>query len=409
MTILLKNLNYIDVNEGKGVLNTDILLDGCVIRKIGAGAADGKPDATLELNGKWAMPGLINMHEHQTYKRLIGPLYGATGSYAGMTDVDLAIRSVRTALFSLKSGITTILEVGAANDISFSMRDAINRGTIPGPRMFVSGQTRTITGGHAYELAKEIDTVDEMRKDVRENLKKADWVKLLCSHEPVFFGGKEPVGSEMDVALISVAVEEAHRMNKKVGVHAMGSEPIQRVIDSNVDVIHHGAFLTAKQAKEMKQKNIAFVSTFSAYRNTSNPVFERGKQWADDNMVLRPGLESAFQNVLQEGVLIAAGTDSLGDLLHEISFMKRFGMNDAECLRCISINSAKILNQETRLGSIEEGKLADIAIFDKNPLDDFENMRQVALVIKDGTVYDIPNLSLQNLNPRMLLEHTPIF
>lgn len=106
--------------------------------------------------------------------------------------------------------------------------------------------------------------------------------------------------------------------------------------------------------------------------------------------------------------MIACGTDSMGDLLHEMEFLKQYGMSTEECLRSVTINGAKILGLEQQLGSIEVGKLADIVLYDKDPMEDFENMRKPALVIKDGDVYDVPNLSLQNMADKWLVEYTPI-
>lgn len=407
---LLKNVNLVDVINGVVHDSIDILIDGNTIVEIGKEIKETElVDQCIDLTGKWAMPGIINMHEHQTYKRLIGPLYGPNGSITGQTAVDLAIRAVRTAVFSLKSGITTVCEMGASDDISSSIRKAINTGVIPGPRMYISDIQCTITGGHAYELSKEVDTPDEMRKVAREIFKKGnDWIKLLCSHEPVepVHENKEPVLAEMNEELIRVAVEEAHRVGKKVAVHAMGTVELDRVIRVGVDAIHHGAFLTPEQAKMMKKKNIAFVSTFSAYYNTSRVEFERGEQWAKENLVLRPATKSGFINALNAGVLIASGTDSLGDIIDEIIFMNTYGMNKIDCLRTITINGAIILGAEKEIGSIEVGKFADIVILNKDPFADFENIRNIDFVIKDGKTYDIPNLSLQNLNPRWLLEST---
>ncbi len=408
MLILLKNANMVDVTGKKVEDGVDVLIEENKIARTGK-KLDATADTTIDLTGKWLMPGLVNMHEHQSYKRIIGPLFGPQGSCAGMIGADLGIRAVRDAVFSLKSGITTLFEAGAIHDLSFSMRKAIEAGVIPGPRMIISGRFLTSVGGHCNELAKEVADWEQMKRDVDDNIAKgAEWIKLMCSHEPVEPDSHgQPVKAGFSQEMIALVVERAHAAGRKVAVHAMGTEALDRVINAGVDAVHHGAYLSREQAKKMREKGIALVSTISAYRNTSNPVFARGDDWAAENIPMRPYFESASRNALAEGVLIAAGTDSMGDLLHEIEFLKDYGMGIMDCLQAITINGAKILGLDGRLGSIDSGKFADLVVYTKNPVDDFENLRYPEFVIKDGKRYDAANLSLQNMSERWLVEHTP--
>lgn len=295
--------------------------------------------------------------------------------------------------------------MGAPYNISFSIRNAIEDGVIPGPRMFVSGPSFTITGGHCHELAQEVDSPDELVKGVREALKSgADWVKLMCSHEPMDFDEGEPVSAEMSEEMLAIAVEEARRLHKQVAVHAMGTEAIQRAINAGVNAIHHGAYLTKEQATAMAEKGIALISTYSSYTNTSEATFQRGEKWGQDHLVLRPALRQGLENAMEAGVLIGTGPDSVGDLFDELFFMHGFGMSPMDCLRTITINGARILRADKDLGSIDEGKLADISIINGDPLADFENLRNPELIIKSGDVYHAQNLSWENLNPKWLLE-----
>lgn len=407
MNILFRNANVVDVSGKSTITGIDVLVENNTIKTIGHNLAVSDTDKVIDMTNKWLMPGLINMHEHQAYKRLIGTLYGPDGACTGMTGVDMGIRAVRTAVFSLKSGITTIFEAGTRNDICFSMRNAINRGVIPGPRMVVSGLLLTTVGGHANELAKEVANVNEMEEEMLKDIEKgSDWIKLLTSHEPVD-GYEQNIRPDMSVEMISAAVKLAHAHGKKVSVHTMGSVELDRVIEAGVDAIHHAAYLTREQAAKMQKKNIAMISTISAYRNTSDPGFKRGDAWAEENLVLRPGFKIAMENALKEGVTVAAGTDSLGDLIDEITFMNEFGMDKMECLRSITITSAKIIGLDDSIGSVNEGKLADLVVFKNNPLEDFENLRTPELVMKDGCIYHIANLSWENLDQRWLLEYNP--
>lgn len=408
MHLLLKNANVVDVGQDVSFHKKDILIDGNRISMISCAIPEEKAETTIDLTGKWVFPGMINMHEHQSYKRLVGPLYGPNGSCTGLEGVDLGIRAVRSSLFSIKSGITTICEMGALHNLSVAMKKAVNRKVIPGPRMFISDQHLTTVGGHSHELAREIADSADMEKAVYETLGKGcEWVKLLTSHEPVKNGNDGIIQAEMSEELVSVAVRIAHANGARVAVHAMGQMQLDRVISAGVDAIHHAAFLSPEQAAKMKEKGIALVSTISAYRNTSSPSFERGEAWAKENLPLRPGLEMALKSALNAGVLIAPGTDSLGDLIDELLFMNEYGMSLPECLKSVTINAAEILGQKDSLGSLEEGKLADMVILDKDPTASLENLRAISFVIKDGEVYHLENLSLENTDPKWFLEKAP--
>ena len=411
MRILLKNANMVDVDKKTVIKSVDLIILDNKFGEIGPNLPVEEADEIYDLSNKWVMPGLINMHEHQSYKRLVGPLYGPNGSCAGLDGTDLGIRGVRTALFSLKCGITTLCEMGALYGLSRAMRNAIEKKVIPGPRMFISGQHITMKGGHSHELAYEVNSITEMELAAAKMLDQgSSWVKLLTSDEPVTDGNDLGgiIRAEMPEELVAAAVKTAHDKGAKVAVHAMGPVQMQRVINAGADAIHHGAFLTREQAKEMHDKGLALVSTISAYRNTSSPYFERGEQWAKDNLPLRPGFKSALQHAMEANVLIAPGTDSLGDLVDELIYMNLFGMDTMDCLRSATLNGAKILGQESVLGSISVGKLADLVVLDDDPAADLENLRKVRWVMKNGEIYHLANLSLEHTDPRWLLENTPM-
>lgn len=390
-----------DVQQGCFVQQDFYIKDGlfCDIHDV-----EGETN-TIDCSGRWIIPGLVNVHEHQTYKRLYGPLFGKGGSFEGASEAALTLRAVRSSIYALRCGVTTICEVGAPGEVSFAMREGVEKGLIPGPRMKICGWAISITGGHGFELCEEVDSTEEMRKAVRVLLKKnVDSIKLLSSHEPVFLKEEEPVVAEMSEEMVRAAVEEAHKLQKKVHIHAMGHVQLTRSINAGVDVIHHGAFLDTELAKTMNEKNITLVPTLSSYRLTAHERFSRGEKWSNAHRVLWPAFDEMFEAALQEHVNLAVGTDSLGDYVDELEMMNRRGLSKEDCLRAATIGGAKALGMEDEIGSINIGKCADYLVLKENPLDDLQNIRHIECVIKDGKRYDPDYLHFQNMNPNSFIE-----
>ena len=196
--------------ENMSIICTDGRIEALV-----RGRVQPAPDMEfVDISGKWTIPGLVNVHEHQTYKRLVGPLFGPGGSFFQVTEAELTMRAVRSALYALRHGVTTVFEAGARGDVPFAMRRSIEKGFFPGPRMYIAGAALSITGGHGCELCHEVDTPDEMRRQVRLAFKQGvDGIKLLASEEPVAESNAygEPVIAELSEEMIRAAVEAAIR------------------------------------------------------------------------------------------------------------------------------------------------------------------------------------------------------
>lgn len=367
--------------------------------------SNGYISKEIDFTGKWIIPGMVNTHEHQTYKRLYGPLFGKKGSFVGVSEAVLTLRAVRSALYALRKGVTTVSEVGAPGNVPYAMRESIDNRLIAGPRMLISGQALCITGGHANELCIEVDSPLEMRKAVRGLLKKGvDAIKLLGSSEPADVPFGEPVIAEIPTDMICAAVEEAHNVFKKVAIHAMGTVQLSRSIEAGVDIIHHGAFLNDELAEEMCRKHISYAPTLSSYRLTAHAAFNRGDKWSENHRLLWPAFDSAFAAAMRQGVSIVVGTDSLGDFVGELLMMNRRGMEPDQCIRAATINGARALGIDDRVGSIEHGKCADLVVLDGDPLVDLENLRKVFRVMKDGLLYDPLQLTIPHADPESFIE-----
>lgn len=399
------NTNVYDSVEKRFLPGASIVCEDDRICEILPGGAQLPEGQCVDLGGKWVVPGFINLHEHQTYKRLVGPLFGPKGSFFQITEAALTQRAVRSALYSLRQGITTVFEAGAPGNIPYAMRQATAEGTVPGPRMLITGQAFSITGGHGCELCIEVDTPDEMRRGVRTSLKKGvDAIKLLASEEPVKVASGEPVIAEISEEMVRTAVEEAHNVHKLVSIHAMGSEQLGRSIRAGVDIINHGAFLTDGLAQAMAEKNITLIPTLSSYRLTAHPNFGRGEEWSRKHRTLWPAFDTAVAAAMKAGVRIAVGTDSVGDFFHELEMLHNRGMSCADCIQAATLNGAEALKLDDCLGSVEAGKYADFVVLKQNPLEDLNALGGAVLVVKGGRQYDPARLAWQNVPPNAFVE-----
>ena len=405
MTQIFCHANVYDSIRQQFVENASIVCQEDRISKVLPPSAPLPDGNMVDCRGKWIIPGLINLHEHQTYKRLVGPLFGPTGSFFQITEAALTQRAIRSAMYSLRMGITTILEAGAPGNIPYAMRQATADGSVPGPRMYITGQAFSITGGHGCELCIEVDTPDEMRKGVRASFKKGvDAIKLLSSEEPVSVSGGEPVIAEISEEMVRAAVEEAHNVRSLVSIHAMGTEQLGRSIRAGVDIINHGAFLNDELAAAMAEKGITLIPTLSSYRLTAHPAFRRGESWSAKHKTLWPAFDSAVAAARHAGVRIAIGTDSVGDFFHELEMLHRRGMSAAECLQAATLNGAQALKKDAELGSIAPGKFADFVILEANPLLDLQALRVPVAVVKSAKCYTPDRLTWENLPQSTFVE-----
>ncbi len=392
MGVILKGAILIDVQNSRVIRDHAVLIEGNKIVKICKQIleVDSKQHTVLDLNGKCLIPGIINLHQHYIYKRTFGPLW----SQFKLPIPVLTVRAVKNALGELKQGITTARELGSVHNIAFSLKHLINHKYILGPRLFIAGQPLAITGSHASTLSQCVDGIEEFRKWTRERVKYVDWVKTFASFDPVETG-REYARPEISKEEIQVICEEAHKAGKKVAAHAVGTQAIRNAVEGGVDTIEHGIYLNRELANMMRDNGTALVPTLTAYTETLNPHHNRGKKWIALHAPLVEPSQRGLLAALEAGVKIGMGLDSLGELGKEAILMQKVtGLSAIEILKIFTLNGAEILGLGTELGSIEEGKIADLVILDKNPLEDLANIESVNTVIKDGEVLPVDKINL---------------
>jgi len=212
------------------------------------------------------------------------------------------------------------------------------------------------------------------------------WDNPRTPHDPYTMPGSEHTRPEMSSEEIRAVFDEARRWGKKTACHVMGRTAIANVLEAGVDVLDHGVYLDEALAERMARAGTYFCPTLSAYdRQTMNPKFQRGEDWARAHSVLVEAHEKSFEVAVRAGVKIVNGTDTTGSYAEELELMRAGGMSAMDTVLACTLNAAEALGMADCIGSIRAGMLADIVLLDANPLDDPYAIEQVYLVIKEGT------------------------
>jgi len=403
---IIYSSDYIDVNTGKVITNKSITVDKGIIETIDSGFIEiTSNDKLIDLRGYTLMPGLMDMHVH------FGQEYKSKSERPVKIERETsAILANKHALTTLKSGFTTVRQVGDSGLIAISLRNLINSGEVVGPRIFTSGKSIATTGGHAdptngkdsdsYEYPVAEDGVINGPYDaytaVRQRYKDgADGIKLTVTGGvlSVAKSGDNPQFTEEEVIAV---VNAAKDYGMWVAVHAHGSEGMKRAVIAGVNSVEHGTFMTEEVMDLMVNKGTYYVPTISAGEfvaekakiNNYFPEIVRPKAAS-----VGPQIGNTFNKAYKRGVKIAFGTDAgvqpHGTNWKEFVYMVKFGMPPMETIQSATINTAKLLKIDSILGSIEVGKMADIIAIDGNPIENINTMENVVFVMKEGELIDL--------------------
>ena len=396
MDTVLKNFTLIDGSGREPITDAVIAISKGKI--VYAGAASGWMEAeqsvTLDLHGQYVLPGLIDAHVH-----LSGS--GEADSQFEVPTGAMALKILSNAQKNLAAGITTVRDLGGWSELEFDVRRAIQRGEFAGPRMCLAGRFISITeAGADYYVGmyRVADGVDEVRKAVREQVKHgADVIKMGVTGAVLVENGV-PGATHFNVDEMQALVDEAKKFGKPVAMHAHGIDGITKAVDAGVNTLEHGTYLyqDPNVIWHMALRGVFLVPTLKVGWDIILAKDSNIPDWImQKNIDSQGDAERSLKLAYEAGVPIAMGSDVgtplnyHGENALEVYWMHKAGLSAMDALVAATGNAAKALGWDSWLGTLEAGKVADLIVHTKNPLDDLRVLADKAslqFVMKDGMV-----------------------
>ncbi|MBB3167072.1 metal-dependent hydrolase family protein [Simiduia aestuariiviva] len=393
--------HLLDVETGKILSAHTIVIEGDTISAVKPGYLTGDDVKIIDLRNHWVLPGVMDMHTHLV-ENFSGDFYAPLFESPHRAVIGGVVNAKKTLL----AGFTTVRDVGSSDYQDVAVRNAINAGDIPGPRMFVAGPALGITGGHCDENSlnhafnQRADGVADgpwaARAQVRKNVKyQVDLIKF-CATGGVFSKGTQVGQRQYTLEEMQAIVDEAHTHGRPVAAHAHGTEGIAYAIQAGVDSVEHVSFLDKKTAK-LAKKHGTFLSMdiynteYTLSMGEANGVPQEN---IDKERQVGTRQRESFALAVNTGARVVFGSDAgvypHGDNAKQFSRMVQFGMTPLQAIQAATLHSAALLRQQNRLGQIKPTYAADIIAVSANPLDDVSVLERVNFVMKAGAVYKRP-------------------
>ena len=379
------------VGDGRVLQHATVLVEGERITKVTDGNAAIPNDARkISLAGRTLLPGFIDCHVHLCLDGSPDPVASATTEPLTIT----VLKAAQSAERTLMAGVTSVRDMGGKDGIDLVLREAITSGLIKGPRMLVSGKLICMTGGHGWQIGREANGPDEVRKAAREQIKAgADIIKLMATGG-VMTPAVEPGSEQLTEEELRAGIQEAHKAGKKTATHAMGTQGILNALRAGIDSIEHGVYLNDESVSLMVKYDVPLVPTISAmYHIISNGVEAGIPAFAvEKTLQVKPFHLNSIRMGREAGILIAMGTDAgtpfnlHGLNLGELKRLVELGYSPLEAIESGTRIASQVLGMEKELGTIEEGKLADLIMVKGNPLEDIDllQMEETILLVMQG-------------------------
>ncbi len=395
-TVVVRAGRLLDVKTGKTLSNQTIVIQGDKIASVGSDAQIPAGAQVVDLSNATVLPGLIDAHTHITYT----PNFGY--SRLAISVPRQALNGARNARITLDAGFTTIRNVGASDFSDVALRDAINAGDVPGPRMLVSGPALSITGGHCddnllpFEWHIQAEGVADGIEAVQHKTRREHqvWRRLDqdLRHRRRAFAWRQSAG-----VAVHAGRDEGHRggcapAGRKVAAHAHGAEGIRWASEAGVDSIEHGSYIDDAAIATMKKNGTYLVPTLYLadwFLENAEKIGTPAELIAKAREVM-PAARKNVARAFAAGVKVGFGTDAAvyphGLNAHEFAVMVKLGLTPLQAIQAATINDADLLGWSDKVGTIEPGKWADIVAVDGDPLADVTTLERVKFVMKGGEV-----------------------
>jgi imidazolonepropionase-like amidohydrolase len=401
---VLRAARLFDAKSDAIVLNGAVIVEGDRIASVAVGVTPPVGATVIDLGDATLLPGFIDAHVHLSME-FGDNWYQDTVQGMRRTVPEQTLRAAEYARRTLMAGFTTVRNLGASDWIDVGLRNAINAGVVPGPRMLTAGHALGARGGHCDTTGYPFDFFgretgiaegiasgpDQFRDAVRLQLKYgADLIKVCAT------GGVLSLSDEVDTAQLTQAeldalVEEAHRLGKKTAAHAHGAEGARVAIRAGIDSIEHGSFLDEETLRLMKERGTYLVPTVMAVEYTGRRPRNFPPEIAEKAKKAAAAHAATLKKAIQMGVKIALGTDSAvsphGLNAQEFGLLVAHGMSSAAALRAGTSGGARLLGLDSQLGTLEAGKAADVVAVPGDALADVKAAERVVFVMKGGRIY----------------------
>lgn len=330
------------------------------------------------------MPALFNNHAHLSWDGI----HDLANQSLNDTPEIAAYKASANMILTLHSGITTVRDLGV-NKSNFATKQAVEQGIFPGPRLLITGESIVQTGGHTYWTCREASGPWEMRRAVRDQVRGgADLIKIMACHDRLEFTDEE----------LDAVIDEAHRNGLPITAHATYNDCINRVVRFGIDVVEHSGDMTDETIQLLLDRKVPIVTTFSAVVIQSQAEIARKyniPEWKIAERQRSVADRSKYDGIIRAakaGVLIAFGTDAGSPavqhnmIVPEMEFMVKLGIVDGNygALRSATVVAAKLNKLDTKLGTLESGKLADVIVMEGNPLENLSALTKVKYTFKEG-------------------------
>ncbi len=394
-----------DSRAGRYVEGAVLVVQAERIRSVeAAGFAIPEGAKTIDLTGTYVLPGLIDCHTHLTSR---ADQYDEVNAFRA-TLVLSGINGVVNAKRTLDAGFTTVRDVGSSPFAAVDLRNSINSGFVPGPRIVASGPGISITGGHGdlnnfsplvrplsypadrnFEIA---DGADQVQQTVRAQVKYGvDVIKILASGG-VLSKGDQPGAPQYTLAELKVAADTAHQAGRKIAAHAHGAQSIKWSIEAGIDSIEHASLADDEGIRMAKQHGTFFVMDIydDDYILQEAPKFGLPREQIEKERGVGQQQRDTFRKAWKAGVKMAFGTDAgvypHGDNAKQFHYMVQYGMTPAEAIQAATVRAAELLGRSDSVGELTGGHYADLIAVTADPLEHVEALEHVAVVIKGGAV-----------------------